>query len=144
MEASARVIAVAGGRARVACEDRLTCSACGSAGRCALKWFASSRGSPSLDVADLAVDDTRLVPGDAVILEIADGEILRAAATVYLTPLAGLLGGALLGNSAAERGDALAVALGLLGAAAGWLVARAWARRNPPRLRVRHAAGNGL
>ena len=38
-------------------------------------------------------EGTPLRPGDSVIIEVDDGELLRAAALAYVPPLAGLLAG---------------------------------------------------
>ncbi|NJD31861.1 MAG: hypothetical protein FIB04_08250 [Gammaproteobacteria bacterium] len=139
MEATARVIAVADGRARLACEDRAACASCGSGRGCALRWL-SSPGRPTLDVPDQTEDRRHLRAGEAVIVETRDGEVLRAAALAYLPPLAGLLVGALLGRGlAAGPGEGAALAAAVAGLSAGIWTARAWSRRYPPRIRVRLA-----
>lgn len=141
MEATARVVSVDAHRARVACEDRATCGACGSSGRCALRWLAHGRPA-SLEISVSAGGPAPLQPGDTVVLSIADGELFRAAALVYLLPLAGLLAGALGARGLAGAGEGAALGAGLLGAAVGWLVARGVARRDPPRLAVRLVPGD--
>lgn len=138
MEATARVLSVSAGRARVACEERASCGACGAGGRCALKWFAGPAAS-SIEVPDRTDDCRPLREGEVVTIAVADGEVLRAAALVYLPPLVGLLGGALLGRWMAGPGEAGALVLALLGAGTGWYGARSWSRHHPPRLGVRHA-----
>jgi sigma-E factor negative regulatory protein RseC len=143
MEATARVLSVSGGRARIACEERASCGACGAGGRCALKWFAGP-AAESIEVPDRTDDRLPLQVGEAVTISVADGEVLRAAATVYLPPLAGLLGGALLGRWVTGPAEAGALMLALLGAAIGWYAARSWSRRHPPRLGVRHARERAL
>jgi len=140
MEATARVVSVAGTRARVSCEERAACSACGSGGRCALRWFASS-GRASLEIPARADDRVPLQAGDTVVLSIRDGELLRAAALAYLPPLFGLLVGALAARGLAGAGEGAALGAAVAGATAGWLMARGLARRNPPRFAVSLAAG---
>ncbi len=140
MEATARVVSVVGQRARVTCEERSACSACGSGGRCALRWFASSSRA-SLEIPARADGRVPLHPGDTVVLSIGDGELLRAAALAYLPPLLGLLTGALAARLAGA-GEAAALGAGLAGATAGWLLSRGLARRNPPRFAVSLAAGD--
>lgn len=141
MEAAARVVSVVGPRARVTCLDRSSCSACGSAGRCALNWFASS-GCVSLEIPAGAGLSENLQPGDTVVLSIGDGELLRAAARAYLLPLVGLLVGALAADGLAQAGDGTAFGAALAGAAAGGWLSRALARRKPPRFAVSLAAGD--
>lgn len=140
MEASARVLAVGHGRARVVCEDRGSCGACGASGRCALRWFAGPSAT-SIEVPDHTDDRQPLRPGESVTLSVPDGEILRATAKLYLPPLAGLLLGALVGRWVAGSGEAGTLVAALAGAAAGWLVARSWSRQRPPRIGVRRAPG---
>ena len=138
MQATARVVAVGAGRARLACDDRGSCGACGAGPGCSLRWLAKS-GAPTLEVPDLTDDLQPLQAGEAVTVGVGDGEVLRAAAIVYLPPLAGLLAGALLGQSLVAAGEGGTMATAVLGAAAGWWRARAWSRRNPPRVSVRKA-----
>lgn len=140
MQATARVVSVAGSRARVTCEERASCTACGSGGRCALRWFAPS-GRASLEIPARADDRVPLQPGDTVVLSIGDGELLRAAALAYVPPLVGLLVGAIAARGLADAGEGVALAVGLSGAIAGWWLARALARRNPPRFGVSLAPG---
>jgi sigma-E factor negative regulatory protein RseC len=83
-----------------------------------------------------------LQPGDTVVLSIRDGELLRAAALVYLPPLLGLLAGALAARALAGPGEGAALGAGLAGAMAGWWFSRSLARRNPPRFAVSLAAGD--
>jgi sigma-E factor negative regulatory protein RseC len=139
MEATARVVAVSDGRARLACEDEAACGACGSGRGCAIRWFAGSRRT--LEVPDLTDDHQPLRPGQRVTIEAGEGEVLRAAAVVYLPPLAGLLVGAVLGRWITAGDERGAMALAALGGVAGWWIARRLSRRSPPRMRVRQATG---
>jgi sigma-E factor negative regulatory protein RseC len=141
METTVRVVSVEGPVARVACEDSASCGACGSGGRCALKWFANRRRA-SLEIPASTDDRLALQPGDEVILSIGDGELLRAAALAYALPLLGLLVGALAARGLAEAGEGGALATGLAGAAVGGWLARTLARRRPPRFAVSLAAGH--
>jgi sigma-E factor negative regulatory protein RseC len=139
MEATVRVVSVEGPVARVACEDTSSCGACGPGGRCALKWFATRR-SASLEIPARADERVALQPGDEVILSIKDGELLRAAALAYGLPLLGLLASALAAHGLAGAGEGGALTAGLVGAAVGGWLARALARRRPPRFAVSLAA----
>jgi sigma-E factor negative regulatory protein RseC len=138
MEATARVLSVSAGRARVACEQTASCGACGAGGRCALKWFAGP-AAESIEIPDRTDDSLPLRVGEAVTISVADGEVLRAAARVYLPPLAGLLGGALLGRWMTGPGEVGALIFALIGTGIAWYAGRSWSRRHPPRLGVRHA-----
>ncbi len=138
MEATARVLTVRDGRARIACDDRSSCGACGGGGRCALKWLSGGRAA-TLEVPSLAGDHPPLRPGQTVTIAVRDGEVLRAAAMVYLPPLFGLLLGAVAGSTlgvvgvAGEADTLLAATLGCL---AGSGVARALSQNRPPSVSV--------
>lgn len=93
------------------------------------------------EVVDPAPGGRALSPGDGVILEVEDGELLRAAALAYLPPLAGLLGVPLAVAALAPGNEPAVLAGAVLGLAAGWGAARAWLRRAPPRYRLRVAEG---
>jgi len=82
-----------------------------------------------------------LSPGDGVILEVEDGELLRAAALAYLPPLAGLLVVPLVVAPLLPGNEPAVLAAAVLGLAGGWVAARAWLRRAPPRYRLRVAEG---
>lgn len=130
------------GRVLLECEAAAAaCAACaGRRGGCALRWLAGP-GNAMLDVVDPAPRGPALQPGDGVIVEVDDGELLRAAALAYLPPLAGLLAVPLVVAVLLPGHEAAALAGAALGLLAGWGVARAWLRRSPPRYRLRIAEG---
>ena len=91
MEARARVHAVHAGRVRLECESPAqACGACSGSRGCALRWLAGP-GNPQLDVAHPMPEGAPLRAGDGVIIEVDDGQLLRAAAIAYMPPLAALL-----------------------------------------------------
>ncbi|HEX9208079.1 MAG TPA: SoxR reducing system RseC family protein [Steroidobacteraceae bacterium] len=139
MQARARVQAVQAGRVRLECESpEEACGACAGRGRCALRWLAAP-GHPQLDMAHPVLDVSPLRPGDGVIIEIDDGELLRAAALAYVPPLAGLLAGPVAVSVLTPGSELAALAGAVLGLVAGWGASRAWLRRSPPRYRLRTA-----
>jgi sigma-E factor negative regulatory protein RseC len=139
MEARARVQAVHAGRVRLECESPAeACTACTGRRGCALRWLAGP-GNPELDVAPPVPEGTPLHPGDGVIIEVDDGELLRAAAIAYVPPLAGLLAGPVAVAALTPGGELAALAGAVAGLAAGWGASRAWLRRSPPRYRLRMA-----
>ena len=140
METAARVLAVRDGRAHIACDDSAACGACGRGGRCALKWF-SGGSRATLEVAALTSDQLLLRPGQAVTIAVGDGEVLRAAAIVYLPPLTGLLLGAAAGSALGVAGEVGTLLLAGMGGLAGWRVARTWSRSRPPTVSVRPIDG---
>jgi len=89
-----------------------------------------------LEVPAEAADGRRLATGDGILLEVSDGELLRAAMLAYLPPLAGLLAGAGGATVLAPGMQATAMLASLAGLVAGWAVSRAWLRRSPPRYRL--------
>jgi sigma-E factor negative regulatory protein RseC len=136
MRTTARVRDVRDGRAWLACEAvASTCGACQGGRGCALRWLARAEGAV-LEVPAEAADGRRLATGDDILVEVSDGELLRAALLAYLPPLAGLLAGAGCAAVLAPDGQATAVLASLVGLVAGWAVSRAWLRRSPPRYRL--------
>jgi sigma-E factor negative regulatory protein RseC len=135
METRARVLTVRDGRARIACDDRAACGACASSGRCALKWFSGEAGA-TLEVPARTRDEVLLVPGQVVTIAVGDGEVLRAAATVYLPPLTGLLLGAAAGSALGVAGEVGTLLMAAVGGLAGWRVARTWSRSRPPSVSI--------
>lgn len=133
MRATARVLEVEAGRARLSCETPATgCVACGGGRGCALRWLARSAG-PTLEVAATSREGHPLVAGDGVALEVSDGELLRSTLLAYLPPLAGLLAGPLIVRFAVAGNEAGAAIAAVAGLALGWGASRAWLRRSPPR-----------
>lgn len=134
MRTVARVQDVRAGRAWLACETAAGCPSCSGGRGCALRWL-SGPGEPLLEVPEQRPDGGRLAPGEAVAIEVPEGELLRAAARAYLPPFAGLLAGPLL--AVAWTADDLAALLAAIaGLAAGWAAARGMLRRSPPRYRL--------
>jgi positive regulator of sigma E activity len=139
VQTRARVQDVRAGRILLECEAAAeACGACAGRGRCALRWLARP-GSPMLEVVDPGFEGRVLGPGDGVIIEVEDGELLRAAARAYGPPLAGLLAVPLLVAPLLPGNEPAVLAGAVLGLAAGWGGARAWLRRAPPRYRLRVA-----
>jgi len=140
MRATARVHDVREGRAWLACETAaVACAACAGGRGCALRWLGRAGGGTTLEVPARGVDGRRLAPGDGVILEVSDGELLRSAALAYLPPLAGLLGGPLAAILLDFRSEPVAVLAAALGLALGWGASRSWLRHSPPRYEIRAA-----
>jgi sigma-E factor negative regulatory protein RseC len=122
MEVRARVLEIVGDRARLVCEDAGHCGRCASGRACGLRLFGASTRRP-LDVPRRQGSEPPLETGDHVLLTVADGAILRAAATTYLPPVAGLLAGAALARMIGA-GEAAAFGAALAGAVLGILLGR--------------------
>ena len=136
MQARARVRAVEQGRLRLECESPAeACGACAGRSRCALRWLAGP-GNPQLDVAHPEPQGAPLRPGDGVIIEVDDSELLRAAALAYVPPLAGLLAVPVAVATLVPGSELAALAGAVLGLVAGWGASRVWLRRSPPRYRL--------
>lgn len=133
-----------GPRAIVAVEAGAVCARCASGRGCGAGVFAPRQGVRHLEVAVAAGSD--LAAGDVVSIELAPGNVLRAALLVYGLPLAGAAAGASLAFAFA-LGDAGAAAMALAGLAAGAVAGRRRLRndaclaRFTPRL-ARHRAGS--
>lgn len=137
MKTAARVLEITGERARLGCDSVAeTCAAC--RGGCALRRLAP--GASSLEVPRFDANGLPLAPGARVTVEVADRELIGAALRAALPPLAGTLAGPLLLRSFAGTGagnEGVAVLSALLGLFVGWVWARRWLRRAPPRVAVR-------
>lgn len=141
MKVVARVRDAGQDRVRLDCDaPASTCGACAGGRGCALRWLARAEG-PTLEVPASRGDGQRWVSGDTVVVEVPEGELLRAAARAYLPPLAGLLGGPALAAVLPGNSELAAVAAAVVGITLGWVVARAWLRRVPPRYRIRAQEG---
>ena len=131
MKAVARVRDVRGDRVVLSCETATAaCGSCGGRG-CALRWLSRRDGVLELPLQSLGV--AGLAPGDGVVVEVSEGELLRAAALAYLAPLAGMLAGALAARLAFPAVELAALAMAGAGLAAGWAWSRARLRSRPPR-----------
>ena len=131
MKAVARVSAVQGDRAVLSCETATAaCSSCRGRG-CALRWLSRRDGVLELPLQSPGL--AGLAPGDGVVVEVSEGELLRAAAVAYLAPLAGMLAGALSARVAFPGVEPVALAMAAAGLAAGWAWSRARLRSRPPR-----------
>lgn len=82
-------------------------------------------------------DGSALIAGQSVTIEVADGELLRSAAKVYLLPLAGLLAGPALVRWIGAGSESAALIAAVTGVVLGWALARGWVRRAPPSFTVR-------
>lgn len=137
MKTSARVLEVTDERARLGCESIAeTCNTCG--GNCMLRRLAPGDAA-RLEVPRLDVNGVPLERGARVTVEVGGGDLLGAALRAALLPLAGTLAGpVLIRVFAADPAttDGFAVLAALVGLLAGWMAARLWLRRAPPRVAV--------
>ena len=109
-------------------QRRTACGGCEAGGGCGTATLAKLWSGKRLRVR--ALSELPLQPGDAVVVGMADGILLRGALLAYLLPVVLLLVGALLGRAAfAAAGEEPVVLSGLLGLGLGFLVVRALARR---------------
>ncbi len=117
MEIRTRVREVHGDWARLVCEQAGQCDLCGSGRGCGLRLMGRSR-EHHLTVPRGSHSTRPLIAGDAVLVSVADGAIVRATALIYLLPVAGLLAGAGLAQMM-DMGDGIAFLAALGGALAG-------------------------
>ena len=123
------VVAEAGdGYAWVEIRRQSACGACHASDGCGTAALAKVWGDRRARVR--AVSTLPLRPGDAVIVGLAEGALLRGSLLVYLLPLALLLAGALLGQAAfAGAGEEPVILAGTVGLGLGFLVACVVSRR---------------
>ncbi len=115
------VMAVHPHRVELAARDFSTCGICAARAGCGHGLLDSlgrgRRRTFTLPRASLPAD---VSVGEALLVGVPEGAIVRAAAVVYGLPLAGLVAGAVL----APGHDGAALLAACLGLAAGWLLAR--------------------
>lgn len=128
IEAQGIVAEVGAGYIWLDIQRQSACGSCHASAGCGTAALAKVWGGRSTRVR--AVSELALQAGDAVIVGLADGVLLRGALLAYLLPIALLLAGALLGESAfAGAGEEPVVLLGALGLGLGFLVVRIRSRR---------------
>jgi sigma-E factor negative regulatory protein RseC len=131
MQELARVVACEGdGWVVVDVELKSACGQCASSESCGTSAVAKAFSDKSQRFA--IASDEQFEAGEMLTLGLPESVLLRAAALVYLLPLAGFFLGALMGDMLSGllelSADLVAIFLGLFGAVAGWSLGRRWAR----------------
>lgn len=122
MKEWATVISWKNGVALLRCEPHSGCGSCNARSGCG-SHLLNELGPESEHQLKIAISQP-LEPGQKVEVGISEGSLLRSAALVYLTPLAGLImGGALFQTLFVT--DAFTALGAILGAGLGFLLARA-------------------
>ena len=128
IEEPAVVVETGDGYAWVETRRRSACGACSASDGCGTAALAKVWGERRMRVQ--AISSLLLRPGDAVIVGLAEGALVRGSLLVYLLPLALLLAGALLGQAAfAGAGEEPVILSGAVGLGLGFLAARVVSRR---------------
>lgn len=128
IEERAIVAEVGVGYAWVEIQRHSGCGNCVSSAGCGTATLAKAWGARTLRTR--ALSELPLQPGDAVMVGLADGILLRGALLAYLLPLALLLVGALLGQTAfAGAGEEPVILSGAMGLGLGFLAVRVMSRR---------------
>ena len=119
IETQAQVVSVEPGFAWVEAVRQSGCDSCSATGSCGTAAIGRVFGSRSIRMQ--AIDEVGVVPGDVVIVGLAESALLRASLAVYILPIAALLAAA-VGMSWVfpDRGEAAVVMAGLTGLAAGF------------------------
>jgi sigma-E factor negative regulatory protein RseC len=110
-------------RAIVVVDAEAACARCASGRGCGAGILSGRAGKRRLELA--VGPDLELAEGDVVAIELAPGNVLRAALIVYGLPLAGAIIGAALAYANA-LGDGGAAAMAISGLAGGALISRFW------------------
>jgi sigma-E factor negative regulatory protein RseC len=125
IETRARVVSIAPGKVWIEASSQQGCAACQSQARCGVSGLGKflGRNKPPVALAcDLAVQ-----PGDSLMLNLAEADLLRAGLLAYLLPALLSVAGA-IAVTLAGLGDAAAAAAMAAGFAAGLVIARVFAR----------------
>ena len=133
IEETAQVARVDGEHAWLETQRQGTCGSCSARNGCGvslIERYATARMGQIR-----AVNRVGAQVGDRVIVGIDEGALLKGSAAVYLSPLAGLFGGAAAGEALAPfnellSAEAASILLGLLGLAAGLLYLYRYSRRH--------------
>ena len=128
IEESGIVVEAGDGYAWVETRRRSACGACSASEGCGTATLAKVWGDQRTRVRAIATLPLR--PGDAVIVGLAEGALLRGSLLIYLLPIVLLLAGALLGQAAfAGAGEEPVILSGAVGLGLGFLAARVVSRR---------------
>lgn len=111
----------------VATLARSGCGRCDQPGGCGQNSIFRLFGQRQRQI--LARSDLALKPGDAVVIGVPEGLLLRASLVVYLVPLLGLVFGAVAGQVLFSS-EPVAILGALSGLTAGFLTAGFWSRRH--------------
>jgi sigma-E factor negative regulatory protein RseC len=125
IETRARVVSLDHGKVWVEASSQQGCAACQSQASCGVSGLGKffNRNKPPVALAcDLAVH-----PGDSLVLNLAESDLLRAGLLAYLLPALLSVAGA-IAATLAGLGDAAAAAAMVAGFAAGLGIARVFAR----------------
>jgi sigma-E factor negative regulatory protein RseC len=128
IEEAGTVVAIDGAYAQVQTERRSVCGGCSANGACGTSLLERFFGRRPIQVRALNTADALV--GDRVILGISEQGLLSASIAVYLIPVAGLVAGAVLGETilgSLTQGRYADVS-SLLGAALGFVLALSWLR----------------
>lgn len=129
IEETAHVVAVEGEHAWVETERRSSCSSCSAKG-CGTGALSKVLGAK---VQRMRVSNpVNAAEGDAVVVGIDEGVLLKGSVLVYIMPLVLMLAGGLLGEALAPQwdsnGESMSLLFGLLGLGGGLLWLRAFNR----------------
>jgi len=106
IEAPARVLSCDGSRAEVETRPRSACSSCETNSSCGVSLLAAVFGRRQSRYT--VSTDIHVAAGDHVVVGVPEAGLAQAALVLYLTPLSGLLGGAVLAEILASHSRAFA------------------------------------
>ncbi len=101
LEEEGIVVALQGALAEVEAQPKAGCGSCSARGGCGTALVA--RLFPQRGRRFLARNEAGAVPGDRVVIGLDEGAMQWASVLLYLLPLLGLIGGALLGDALARQ-----------------------------------------
>jgi sigma-E factor negative regulatory protein RseC len=130
IEENAVVISSEAGIVEVEIRRRSSCNACSARSGCGVSLLDRVLGRRPQRL--VAPNKLGVGPGDEVVIGMPEGALLKAAVAAYMIPLAGLLGGAIIGDlmlGAEAASETLPLLTGLAGLVLGFLVTRLCSRR---------------
>ena len=127
IEQSALVVTVEGELAEVETQRQTACGDCSAKSGCGTSLLAEVFGKRRSRL--WVSNPIQAQPGERVVIGLHESPFLRAAFSLYATPLLAMIGGALIGEWLAER-SASSVELGaLVGGLSGLVAGFMWLRR---------------
>jgi sigma-E factor negative regulatory protein RseC len=133
IEETATVVSTEAGIAELEVVRRATCGACSSSSACGVSLLDRLLGRRPQRL--VVTNSLGVRVGDAVVVGVPEGALLKAALAAYLMPLVGLLAGAIMAQGLVASmlpglgGDTAGLAGGALGFAGALLLLRGYSRR---------------
>jgi len=127
IEENGIIVSVDGEHAQVLTQRRSSCGGCNVSGACGTSLLDRLLGRREVRLDALNRTDAKL--GDEVVVGVPEEGVLIGSFVAYILPLAGLILGAIVGQTAADSLGVTQQLLSILGGLGGLVVGLGWVRR---------------